>query len=256
MPYLNLAGGEPCAETWGVIHFPDDEAKRRAYIAGLWLGFYPKYEKAGRGEAVPRSVLLSVMEAASATTVERDEIADRRYKGLAAGEQLRVLFAIAQTEPKLASWNAAARLVGRQTGKSRAYLYEARHAFLPVIHLWAAYILRDRRFLADESRDYKAIDDLQMFIAEAMALLQWGTHFRLGRKKAEPPLNRQKVDFWTPPPDWSPPIARPEWPRDGRLQAVSIGQDWIRRIRARPPRKNLSNPRRTNQKQSPALSSC
>jgi hypothetical protein len=181
---------------------------------------------------------------------------NRRYKGLAAGEQLRLLFAIAQTEPKRASWNAAAQLVERQTGKSRAYLYEARHAFLPVIHLWAAYILRDRRFLADESRDYKAIDDLQMFIAEAMALLQWGTHFRLGRKKAEPPLNRQKVDFWTPPPDWSPPIARPEWPRDGRLQAVSIGQDWIRRIRARPPRKNLSDPRRTNQKLSPALSSC
>jgi hypothetical protein len=219
------------------MHFPDDQAKRQAYIAGLWSGFYPIYEKAGLGEPVPRSVLLSVMETAAATAVERDEIAVRRHKGLAAGEQLKVLFAIAQIGSKHASWNAAARLVEWQTKKSRAYLYEARLVFLPVSHLWAAYILRDRRFHADEARDYRAIDDVQIFITEAMALLQCGTHFRLGREQAEPTLNRQKVDFWTPPPDWSPPIARPEWPRDGRLQAVSIGQDWIRRIGAQPPRK-------------------
>jgi len=96
MPYLNLTRGEPWAETWGVMLFPDNEAKRRAFIAGLWLGFYPAYEKSGTGEAVPRSVLLSVMEAA-ARAVERDEIADRRYKGLAAGDLLKVLFALAQT---------------------------------------------------------------------------------------------------------------------------------------------------------------
>ena len=237
MPYLNLDGGEPCAEIWAVMNFPDDAAKRRAYTARLWSGFYPTYEKSGLGEPVPRCVLLSVMEAAASASVERAEIADRRYRGLAAGDQLRVLFAIAQTEPKRASWNAATRLVGRQTEKSRAYLYEARHLFLPVIHFWAAYILRDRRFHADESRDYRAIDDVQIFIAEAMALLQWGMHFRLVREKAEPTLNRKKVDFWTPPPDWSPPIARPEWPRDGRLQRVSLDEDWIRRIRARPSRK-------------------
>ena len=209
MPYLNLTGGEPWAETWGVMLFPDDEAKRRAFIAGLWLGFCPIYERAGAGEPMPRSVLISVMEAAAATAVEREEISDRRYKGLAAGDLLKVLLAIAQTEPKLASWNAAARLLQWQTRKSRAYLYETRRVFLPVIHLWAAYILRDQRLHADESREYRAIDDVQIFIAEAMALLQWGTRFKLGRKKAEPTLNRQKVDFWTPPPDWSPPIARP-----------------------------------------------
>jgi hypothetical protein len=136
MPYLNLTGGEPWAETWGVMLFPDNEAKRRAFVAGLWLGFYPAYEKSGTGEAVPRSVLLSVMEAAAAGAVERDEIADRRYRGLAAGDQLKVLFALAQTQSKRASWNAATRLVEWQSGKCRAYLYEARGVFLPVIHLW------------------------------------------------------------------------------------------------------------------------
>jgi hypothetical protein len=74
----------------------------------------------GAGELVPRSVLLSVMKAVVATDIDRDEIADRRYKGLAAGEQLKVRFTIAQTEPKQASWNAAARVVEWQTRKKRS----------------------------------------------------------------------------------------------------------------------------------------
>ena len=49
-------------------------------------------------------------------------------------------------------------------------MYDGR-AFLPVIHLWAAFILRDQRCHADEACGYRAIDDLYMFISEAMALL-------------------------------------------------------------------------------------
>jgi len=239
MPYLNLARGEPWAETWAVMHFPDDAAKRRAYLAKHWSGFYPACEEAGAGELVPRSVLLSVMKAVAATDIDRDEIADRRYKGLAAGEQLKARFTIAQTEPKQASWNAAARVVEWQTRKNRSYLYDARSVFLPVLHLWAAFILRDQRFYEDQSCGYRAIDDLHVFIAEAMALLQWSLHFKLPRKKARPTLTLQTVDFWTPPPDWSPPISRPEWPRDGRLRGATLGEDWMRRIRSKPPRRKL-----------------
>ena len=237
MPYLNLTRGEPWAETWAVMHFPDDAAKRQAYLAKHWSRFYPAYEEAGAGELVPRSVLLSVMKAAAATDVDRDEIADRRCKGLAAGEQLKVLFALAQTEPKQASWNAAARLVEWNSRKSRSYLYDARSVFLPVIHLWAAFVLRDQRFCGDESRGYTAVHDLHTFIAEAMALLQWGMQFKLPRKKATPTVTRQTVDFWTPPPEWSPPIPRPEWPRDGWLRGTSLGQDWAQRTRSKPVRK-------------------
>src|SRR5262249_23259924 len=179
MPYLNLARGEPWAETWGVMLFPDDEAARRAFIASLWLGFYPKYEKSGSGEPMPRSVLLSIMEAAAAMAIEPDEIATRLYKGFAAGEQLKVVFALAQTAPKRASWKSATQLVERQTKRSRSYLYDARSAFLPVIHLWAAFIMRDQRCHADEACGYREIDDLYMFISESMALLQWSTRFRL-----------------------------------------------------------------------------
>ena len=248
MPYLNLTAGEPWAETWGVMVFPDDEAARRAFIATLWLGFYPKYEKSGLGQLMPRSALLSVMETAVTMVIEPDQIDVRRYKGLAAGEQLKVLFALAQTEPKCASWNAVTQLVKRQTEKSRSYLYDPRRAFLPVIHLWAAFILRDQRCHADAARGYRAIDDLYMFITEAMALLQWSTKFRLPRQKAEPALNRQMVDFWTPPPEWSPPISRPEWPRDGRFRGIYLEKDWVRRTRSRPIRKKKSNLPWTNSK--------
>jgi hypothetical protein len=91
---------------------------------------------------MPRPVLLSVMEAAAAKAIAPDEITSRRYKGLAAGEQLKVVIALAKTDPKRASWKTATQLVEQQTNKSRAYLYDARRAFLPVIHLWAAFILR------------------------------------------------------------------------------------------------------------------
>jgi len=133
--------------------------------------------------------------------------------------------------------SAAARLVEWQSGKSRAYLYRAHSAFLPVIHLWAAFILPDRRCHADKARGCTAIDDLQMFIVEAMALLQWAAGFKLDRKKADPTLNPQTVDFWVPPADWSPSVARLGWPRDGRLQAVSLEEKWVRRTRSRPPQK-------------------
>jgi hypothetical protein len=237
MPYLNLAQGEPWAETWGIMLFPDNEPARRAFIATCWLGFYPKYEKSGSGEPMARSVLLSVMEDAAAMAITPDEIATRLHKGLAAGEQLKVLFALAQTAPARASWNAATRLVERQTKKGRSYLYDARRAFLPVIHLWAAFILRDQRCHADETCGYRAIDDLHIFISEAMALLQWSTNFRLTRKKAEPTLNRQTMDFWTPPPEWSPPIPRPEWPRDGRLKGIYLETDRVWRTQSKPIRR-------------------
>ena len=184
-----------------------------------------------------RSVLLSVMETAATMAIPPDEIATRQDKGLAAGEQLKVLFALAQTEPKCASWNAVTQLVKRQTEKSRSYLYDPRRAFLPVIHLWAAFILRDQRCHADAARGYRAIDDLYMFISDAMALLQWSTEFRLCRKKAEPTLNRQTVTFWTPPPEWSPPLPRPGWPRDGRLRGICLEEGWVRRTRSKPIRK-------------------
>jgi hypothetical protein len=48
MPLLNLISGEPWAETWAVMLFPEDEPKRRAYIARLWAGFYPIFEEASR----------------------------------------------------------------------------------------------------------------------------------------------------------------------------------------------------------------
>jgi hypothetical protein len=119
MPFLKLTAGEPWAETWGVMLFPDDEPKRRAYIARLWAGFYPIFEAAKIGEPVPRSVLLSIMRETAATPIDQGELRARYYRGMAAGEQLRVLAAIAQSQPEHASWNATTRLVEQQTGGCR-----------------------------------------------------------------------------------------------------------------------------------------
>jgi hypothetical protein len=230
MPYLNLTSGEPWAETWGVMHFPDDETKRRGYIARLWAGFYPEYEAAGVGEPLPRPVLLSVMKGAAAASIEISEVKHCRKQALFAGEWLKVLMAVAETHPQHASWNMTERLVERHAKTTRSALYEARRKFFPVIHLWTAFMLRDQRWHDDPSCSYTALDDLNVFITEAMALLQWGTSFKLRRAKAEPVLNRNKVDFWIPPPSWIPPVARPEWPRDGRVRAFQLPKKWTGRV--------------------------
>jgi hypothetical protein len=62
------------------------------------MGFYPTYEEANLGEPVPRSVLLSIMKAAAAADpIDQAEIKARHYEGMIAGEQLKVLAAIAQS---------------------------------------------------------------------------------------------------------------------------------------------------------------
>ena len=103
----------------------------------------PVYEEAKLGEPVGRSVLLSIMRTAAAVdSIDKAEIGTRYWEGMLAGEQLKVLAAIAQSQPNRASWNAAWKLVAGQTRSSRAVLYRARGRLLPVVHLWAAYILR------------------------------------------------------------------------------------------------------------------
>jgi hypothetical protein len=243
MPFLNLKTGEPWVETLGVMLFPDDEPKRRAYIARLWAGFYPIFEEAKIGEPVSRPVLLSIMEAIAATAIDKGELRARYYRGMAAGEQLKVVAAIAQSKPEHASWNASSRLVEEQTGRSRAFLYQARSSFLPVIHLWGAYILRGQQCHADGTCDYTALDDLYFLVNEAMALLKWGRCFKLDREKAEPILDRDKVEFWVPPPGWRPPTPKPDWPRDGQIRVPMLSEEWLRRVgekSVKHTQKNLS----------------
>jgi hypothetical protein len=196
-------------------------------VCGL---FYPIYEETNLGEPIPRSVLLSIMKAAAAAPIEEAEIKARYYEGMVSGEQLKVLAAIAQSQPKRASWNIASKLVERQTGRSRTFLYQARSRYLPVVHLWAAYILRGQQCHADGARGYTALDDIEIFVTEAMALLQWGMSFRLDRRKAKPTLDRNTVDFWVAPPDWSPPAPKVQWPRDGRVLVPTLPEEWLRRI--------------------------
>jgi hypothetical protein len=111
--------------------FPDDERQRQAYVARLWERFYPVYEEAKLGEPVGRSVLLSIMRTAAAVaSIDKAEIGTRYWEGMLAGEQLKVLAAIAranQTAPPgtpRRSWSQADR---KQPGCS---LPGARQVFL------------------------------------------------------------------------------------------------------------------------------
>src|SRR5260370_12921930 len=221
--------------------FPEDQLKRRAYIARLWAGFYPTDEEANLGEPVPRSVLLSIMKAA-VDPIDKAEIEARYYGGVVGGEEQKVVIAIEQRQPKRASWNTAAKLVERQTGKSRAFLYRARSRYLPVIHLWAAYILRGQQVRGDDALGYTALDDVQVFVTEAMALLQWAIAFKLDRKAAQPTLDRNKVDFWITPRDWLSPTPKAQWPRDGRIRVPMLPEEWLRRVRTKPVKHSPKKP--------------
>ena len=239
MPILNLAAVEPFSETWSAMIFPRDSGKRRAYVARVRRGFYPRAYDGGL-RPLSEEELVGWMKDENATPVDCGEIDDRRKKGLLAGDLLKVLFAIAADDPKRATWNTAARLLEHVTGASRALIYQARRDFLPAIHLWAAWQLRDRQIHSDASAAYSAADDVEVFLAEAMAMLQWATTFSPERAKARTVLRRDECDFWTPPPQWNPPIAAANWPRDGRLGAVGLPADLRQRIHKRIPAKNLS----------------
>jgi len=96
--------------------------------------------------------------------------------------------------------------------------------------------LRGQQFQGDDARGYTALDDVQVFVTEAMALLQWATAFKLDRMEAQPTLDRSKVDFWVAPPDWLSPTPKAQWPRDGRVRVPTLPAEWLRRVGTKPVR--------------------
>jgi hypothetical protein len=245
VPYLPVCGGALGDEILGVMLFPlrEDEPKRRAYIARRWCGFYPRYVEAKAGPLVPSSVHLSVMEAVAAAPLDKAEIEAREQQGIIAGELLKMIYMIARTNPKLATWRRAIKLISwhieevnaPKTPKSRASLLVARDRFFSVAHLWAAWCLRDRKFYCDPEAGYSFADDFQVFLAEAMALAQWATTFTPDRAKATTIIRPDKVDLWRVPPEWSPPSHREGWPRDGRVWVPLLPDIWMHRTNAASP---------------------
>jgi hypothetical protein len=229
MPYLDLSGLNPAAEVWAAMLFPKDEPRRRAYAAKVWNHSIAGITDELRAE-IPQDTLIAQMAARDADAISQDEIRERWRRGLIAGEILKLIFAIAGTDPNKASSNQAVTFVTWNGQFSRAYAYAALRDFRPVIHLWAAWVLRGSMWHADPDRGYQPIDDVNVFLAEAMALLQWAEQFALPRSKAEPFMIRDKHHPWSVPPEWEPPTATSQWPCDGRLRQPALPAQWAARI--------------------------
>ena len=147
MPILPLDHPEPFAVTLGVMLYPgtdnDDPLKARAF-ASHWLATpIQRCEKAGH--KISRDVLLRI---AIDGGHELDDLGKRWRGGTATGELFKTLWALFNTDRALATWNNAikiAELVAARakTSGSRSLQWEARHRFLSVAHLWAAWAIRE-----------------------------------------------------------------------------------------------------------------
>ena len=156
----------------------------------------------------------------------------------AAGEVTKVLIALINSDPAAASWRNAVTqteaLVTRMRGKkqiagSAMTLRSALKEFGPVLHLWAAWNLRGRRFRNDASVGYSFPDDVEMFRLEAQTLLhelrEWDG------AKNENARSKYLRNVFCEGPDWTEPTRQPNWPETGVIEKFIFAPDLI----ANPP---------------------
>lgn len=236
MPLLPLDHPEPFAATLGVMLYPgedaDNQQRARAYTAQFIAEPLRRFHEAGH--ALPYGDLARI---ASEAGTPLDDIEDRWWEGTATGETFKALFALAQTDPTLASWGNATKLAEITAARSRvpgsrSSFYDARSRYASVAHLWGAWCIREGRFHTDLDVGYEYEHDFQFFLAEAEILRRWGQSWRHDRPNSEPPL---PGETWHVPEDWEPPERRPDWPRTGAIPLLTIPDDLLVDLR-RPGR--------------------
>ena len=232
MPILPLDHPEPFAATLGVMLYPgedeSDRKKARAFAAQYLAE--PLRRLRQEGGALDYEALLDI---ASGSGERLDDLDSRWFDATATGELLKLLFALYNTDPGLASWENALRLakpIAARGGaaSSRAKLQAARARFLSVAHLWGAWCIRERRFQSRPEVGYDGWLDFQFFLAEAEILREWGQSWRATRNKSMPPL---PSEVWRVPEDWSPPEPKPDWPLTGGIPALIIEPYLLMRLR-------------------------
>ena len=232
MPILPLDHPEPLAATLGVMLYPgEDEASRRrarAYAAQFLAEPLRLFHEAGHSLAYE-----DLARIASDSGTRFDDLDDRRWEGSATGETFKALYALAHTDPTLASWGNATKLVmliaaQHRVRGSRSSIYAARSRYVSVAHLWGAWSIRGRQFRSDPSVGYQGWHDFQFFLAEAEVLRWWGQSWRPSRAKSEPPL---PAEVWRVPESWEPPETQPGWPRTGGIPGMTIPNDLLAHLR-------------------------
>jgi hypothetical protein len=228
MPILPLDYPEPFAATLGVMLYPAtneaDARKARAFAAQFLAEPIRRFHEAGH--TLKYDALLRIQSDAGQRLTDLEE---RWWGGSATGESFKTLFALANTDAALASWNNAnkiAELIAARakTKGSRTALWEAKSRFLPVAHLWGAWSIRERQFLSDPEVGYDGSTDFQSFLAEAEILRRWGQTWRAPRAKSGPPL---PPDAWQVPEGWEPPTRQPGGPKTGMIPHLTLPEDLL-----------------------------
>ena len=119
MPVLPIDYPDAFAATLGVMLYPgisgDDPSKARAFAAQFSAKAVDELLK--RGGIVSGDDLARLLIDAGHPL---DDIPRRWWAGLATGQTLKSFIALANADPKLASWNNASRTVEKVLRQSRA----------------------------------------------------------------------------------------------------------------------------------------
>ena len=221
MPVLPLDHPEPFAATMGVMFYPgcDEEEKRKARaFAAHWLAM-PVNRCSAAGHTVSPEALHWIAVNGGEELPDRE---DRLQGGIEVGNLFKVLFALVYSNPRLASWNNAAKIMtlfASPPRRSRSSLWDMRKRFLSVAHLWAAWVIRGGKFSSRPGVGYDGFDDFQAFLTEAEILRRFGQEWRPARAKSTPPL---PSEVWRVPESWTPPTRRDGWPQTGVVPHLSL----------------------------------
>jgi hypothetical protein len=205
----------------------DDPPKARAFAA-QWLPIpLRSYHEAGH--RLPYEALARIAEDSSASLTDLDE---RIWGGTATGELVKILFALARSDPRRASWSNAVKVFciakDRSAKGSRTDLLEAKQRFSSVAHLWGAWSIREGRFEPRPDLGYDGYDDFQSFLAEAERIRHWGQTWQPPRANSSPLF---PADIWRPPETWRPPKREPNWPDTGRVADLRLPDHLLSQLR-------------------------
>jgi hypothetical protein len=226
MPILPLDHPEPYLATLGVMLYPaTDEAdtlRARAYAAQVLAKAFRRFQEEG-GDPPFETLGPIYLDAGEPL----DDLEERWWGGRATGEVFKTLFALANTDPPLASWKHAIQIV-EETAKhnkvkgGRTKLLQAKDRFLSVAPLWAAWAIREGKSFQKPEVGYDASTNFQMFLAEAEILRHWGQTWRQPRATSEPPL---PPNVWRVPDEWEPPARQPGWPKTGMIPCLTLSKE-------------------------------
>jgi hypothetical protein len=238
MPILPLENDEPFALTLGVMLYPEADGAAPSEQALAYRSHYLA-EPIRRLFAADRVLpYLYLAQLAVDSGQPLRDIEQRWKMGLAAGQLLWIAYTLGKQQPDKCSWGNAVRLLEAQRGRkrvagSRTSLMQAKAMFESVIHLWAAWCVREPEGWASDDGEYAGLRQYLRFLDDAGAFLEWGRGFHGEAAKSECMLT---ADAWVPAVDWGRRRAELMDPLPGKIPLVALNESDIAalRLRGRP----------------------